>query len=76
MSERRLSGSSRSPRAVESDTSANRTVTVLRTSRAGSAGASLVPHSPQNFSPGRFSVPQAGQGSAISGRVYAELTRE
>jgi hypothetical protein len=67
ITERSASGSSRSPSAVESATSQNRTVTVLRTSRAGAgAASSLVPHSEQNFASCAFPWPQLGQASIAS----------
>jgi hypothetical protein len=61
------SGSSRSPSAVEPVTSANRTVTVLRTSRADVA-ASSAPHAPQKRKSSGFSLPQLGHVS--TGKAY------
>jgi hypothetical protein len=62
---RRLSGSMRSPRAVEPVTSEKRTVTTLRTSRAGAASASGAPHESQKRAPSRFSAPQVEQTSIL-----------
>src|SRR5712691_2550215 len=58
---RRLSGSIRSPSAVEPETSQKRTVTVLRTSRTVAASASAAPQESQKAAPSRFSAPQLGQ---------------
>ena len=57
---RRLSGSIRSPSAVEPVTSQKRTVTVLRTSRRGAASTRGAPHESQKRASSRFSAPQLG----------------
>ena len=59
---RSVSGSSCSPSAVEPVTSANSTVTVLRTSR-DPAGSRAAPQLPQNRKPSGLSWPQLGQVS-------------
>src|SRR3954453_14894617 len=51
----------RSPSAVKPTMSANRTVTVRRSSRRGPAARSGVPQLRQKLAPSGFSVPQAGQ---------------
>src|ERR671937_761074 len=74
---RKLSGSIRSPRAVEPLTSQKRTVTTLRTSRAAAASASRAPHESQNLAPSRFSAPQLGQTSMCeSRRVFTAEYRD
>src|SRR5450759_2358148 len=55
------SGSSRSPRWVEPVTSANTTVTTLRTSRLGSGAVRAPPHAMQNRATSGFGVPQLVQ---------------
>src|SRR4051812_31428432 len=61
MTRRRDSGSMRSPRSVKPTMSANRTVTVRRSSRRGPAALSGVPQFRQKFAASGFSVWQAGQ---------------
>jgi hypothetical protein len=56
------SGSRRPPRAVEPVTSAKRTVTVFRTSRAR-AGGKAEPQPPQKRKPSGLSCPQLGHVS-------------
>src|SRR5215510_9652209 len=60
MSARRASGSRDSPSAVDPVTSANSTVTSLRTSRAGAERSGWrAPHSGQNFVPAATSAPHS-----------------
>src|SRR3954447_10196066 len=62
MTPRSVSGSSRSPSAVEPTTSQNSNVTVLRDSLRGvGTRASSAPQAPQNRNPGGLSVPQLAQ---------------
>src|SRR5439155_9599731 len=56
-----LSGSSRSPKAVDPVTSQNSTVTVLRCWRGPCAAANAAPHSLQNLASCGFARPQAAQ---------------
>ncbi len=71
-SSRTSSGSRDSDKGVKPTRSANNTDTVRRsaTGEATVAGAAAIPstsgapHSPQNFLPGSFGVPQAGQSLA------------
>ena len=56
-----LSGSRRSPRAVEPVTSANRTVTSLRSWPAAVGSATVVPQAEQNRAPSGSVAPQRGQ---------------
>jgi len=58
---RKLSGSSRSPKAVDPVTSQNSTVTVLRFWRGTEPAASAAPHPLQNPASGGFSRPHPGQ---------------
>ena len=58
---RKLSGSSRSPSAVDPVTSQNNTVTVLRFCRAAGTAAKAAPHPLQNLASGGFSRPQPAQ---------------
>jgi hypothetical protein len=58
---RRLSGSSRSPRAVEPVTSEKTTVTTLRCSLAAAGAVSEAAQALQNLAPAGFSWPQLGQ---------------
>lgn len=59
--ERRRSGSRCSPSSVDPVTSANRTVTSLRSSAARSAGLTEAPQDGQNSKPAGFSAPQFAQ---------------
>ena len=55
------------PSAVDPATSANRTVTTLRVSRAASVCVGWrSPHAGQNFAPGATSAPQSGHAIAIA----------
>ena len=67
MTPRTTSGSSRSPSSVDPTTSQKSTVTVFRTSRAGSASRGA-PHELQNRAPAGFSRPHCVQ--MVTGRVY------
>ena len=58
---RRLSGSIRSPSAVEPVTSQKRTVTTLRVSRTTPGSGRAAPQESQKRAPFRFSAPQLGQ---------------
>src|SRR5439155_13475204 len=59
--DRRRSGSNCSPSSVDPVTSANRTVTSLRSSAVRSAGLSDNPQEGQNSKPSGFSAPQFAQ---------------
>ena len=58
---RKLSGSSRSPKAVDPVTSQNSTVTVLRFWRGAGTASKAAAHSLQNLASGGFSRPQPAQ---------------
>ena len=66
---RTASGSRDSPSAVEPTTSAKRTVTVFRTSRAGAASTSGAPQAPQKRNPSGFSWPHWAQIRATEASV-------
>src|SRR5712691_8557626 len=68
------SGSADSDVAVNAIRSQNSAVTTFRSSLRTGAAASGVAHSPQNFCPSGFSVPQEGQ-MAIAGD-YAGMSFE
>jgi hypothetical protein len=61
MTRRRDSASRRSPSPVEPVTSANNTVTVLRTSRTGASTSNCRPQAWQKRARSAFGSPQAGQ---------------
>ena len=75
--DRRRSGSSCSPSSVDPVTSANRTVTSLRSSAVRSAGLSDDPQEGQNSKPSGFSAPQFAQvtTSEVYGSGFLPVVR-
>ena len=74
MSSRNASGSVRSPSDVDPTRSQNTTVTVLRTSAAGST-SNGDPHAEQNRAASAFSRPQEGQITPEASITQVRCTR-